>query len=221
MKDVNANNFGLLIAYIVPGFVCLQGVALFSPTVREWLGSAPQSAPTVSGFLYATVAAVGVGLIVNAVRWHTIDLLHHLSGVPRRNLDYSQLSERIAAFQFLVLNQFRYYEFYSNMMVAGAFSFAAWIVAGDEVEWLQFLVFGGAEVLLWSASRRTLVNYHARIEALLGRGTSTPPNAKRVDSTIPKLLVRFPVSRTRLANLLYERTRRSPNGHPMRQFKDA
>jgi len=54
VKDVTSNNFGVLIAYLVPGATALWGISLFSPAVRAWFASTPQDAPTISGFLYLT-----------------------------------------------------------------------------------------------------------------------------------------------------------------------
>jgi hypothetical protein len=37
MRDVTGQNFGLLIAYVLPGLTALWGVSFFSDTVRSWL----------------------------------------------------------------------------------------------------------------------------------------------------------------------------------------
>ena len=62
VKDVTTNNFGLLIAFVLPGFVLLWGMAPYSSTISEWLGQATSNAPTVGGFLYVTLASVGLGV---------------------------------------------------------------------------------------------------------------------------------------------------------------
>jgi len=69
VKDVTSNNFGVLIAYLVPGATALWGISLFSPAVRAWFASTPQDVPTISGFLYLTVASLAVGMTVTAIRW--------------------------------------------------------------------------------------------------------------------------------------------------------
>jgi len=40
MKDVPPGNFGVLIAFVLPGFIVLWGVSYFSATVRLWLSGA-------------------------------------------------------------------------------------------------------------------------------------------------------------------------------------
>ncbi len=113
MKDVTASNFGLLIAYLAPGFTTLWGLSHFSPTLRSWLGSAASSQPTVGGFLYVTVASVAVGLTVSAVRWAIIDTLHHSTGVTQPDWDFAKLRDSVVGFNVLNELYYRYYQFYA------------------------------------------------------------------------------------------------------------
>ena len=110
MRDVTNQNFGLLIAYVLPGVTALWGASYLSPTVRVWLGSAPADAPTVGGFLYLTIAAVAAGLIASTVRWAVVDTLHHVTGIPRPTWDFSRLQSNISAFNLIVEHQYRYYQ---------------------------------------------------------------------------------------------------------------
>ena len=81
MKDVTSNNFGVLIAYLVPGATALWGLSSFSPSMRAWFASTPADAPTISGFLYLTVASLAVGMTVTAIRWACVDLVHSATGL--------------------------------------------------------------------------------------------------------------------------------------------
>jgi hypothetical protein len=125
MRDVTGHNFGLLIAYVLPGVTALWGASYFSPTIQVWLGSAPADAPTVGGFLYLTIAAVAAGLIASTVRWAVIDTLHHLTGVPRPKWDFSHLQRNISAFHLIVEHQYRYYQAYGNTLVSLLFVIVA------------------------------------------------------------------------------------------------
>ena len=58
MSSLSSQNFGPVIAYILPGFVTLWGVSYFSPTVDGWIAASQQGAPTVAGFLYVTLASL-------------------------------------------------------------------------------------------------------------------------------------------------------------------
>lgn len=179
MKEIHSGNFGLIIAYLVPGFIALWGAARFSVSLQEWLGAAPDTVPTLAGFLFGTLAAIAAGLIVNAVRWHLVDPLHYASGVPRRNWNYSQLPAQVEAFRYLVTAQFRYYECYANTMVAISFTFAA-IAATTGVSREGVAAFLAVELVLWSASRRTLLNYHQRVAAFLGSLGKEPPDSQPI-----------------------------------------
>jgi hypothetical protein len=171
MRDVTSHNFGLLIAYVLPGVTTLWGASYFSPTVRVWLGSAPADAPTVGGFLYLTVAAIAAGLIASTVRWAVIDTLHHLTGIPRPKWDFSHFADKTAAFDVLCEIHYRYYQFYGNCLTSLAFAY----VARRTALGLGFLSFGWEdlgvlliECLLFAGSRDTFRKYHERLEMMLG-----------------------------------------------------
>jgi len=64
------------------------------------------------------VRSLNDGLTVSTVRWMLIDTLHHLTGVPRPRWDFSLLQRHIDAYEALTENQYRYYQFYANMLTA-------------------------------------------------------------------------------------------------------
>jgi len=109
VNDVTAGNFGLLVAYLLPGFVSLLGLAAYSETVRTWLTAGAATGPTVGGFLYLTLASITTGLLVSTVRWALLDSLHHATGVRRPEWDFGNLSKRLPAFELLVESHYRYY----------------------------------------------------------------------------------------------------------------
>lgn len=194
MKEVHSGNFGLLIAYVVPGFVALWGVGSFSETVRSWFAADRTAAPTVGGFLFGTLAAIAAGLVVNAVRWHLVDSLHFATGVPAKNWDYSKLPQRVEPFRYLVSTQFRYYECYANLLVAIAFTFGVTVATSGIPGTPVLAGLCAVEFVLWSASRRTLLRYHQRIAAFLGecelRGTEPPDSANWIDPPAQQWYIR-------------------------------
>ncbi len=113
MQSVSTANFGLLIAYLVPGATVLTGFAPFSPTVQKWFALDPTAAPTIGGFLYLTVASVAAGMTVSAVRWGVVDTLHRYTGLPLPQLDFSKLGSNVEAFELLIEIHYRHYQFYS------------------------------------------------------------------------------------------------------------
>ena len=122
MKTVSSENFGLIIAYLLPGFVALWGVSYFSPTVGSWVTASQQGAPTVAGFMYVTLASLAAGVTVSAVRWATIDQLHHATGIRPPAWKFVNLEGKLQGYRTLIENHYRYYQFYSNMFVAAALS---------------------------------------------------------------------------------------------------
>ena len=170
MTAVTDKTFGLLIAYLLPGFICLWGVSHFSPTVQSWLGAATQDAPTLGGFLYVTVASIGAGLTASTVRWLLIDTLHHWTGIRAPSWDFSKLQRNVAAFQMLVEIHYRYYQFYGNGFIAIIF---AWTLRRVSIGFLS----GGwglfdvgslvVSLVLLAGSRDTLRKYYARTTGFL------------------------------------------------------
>lgn len=170
MWEVTRGNFGLIIAYLLPGFVALWSVSFFSEAVRAWLGTAPENAPTVGGFLYVTLASLAAGVTVSAICWAAVDTLHHLTGIRPPDWDFRTLHEKFDAFEGLVENHYRYYQFYANMLVSLILLYLA-ARFGGRVEPLPIgWIDAGLVVLcgvLLAGSRDALRKYYRRVEALL------------------------------------------------------
>ena len=84
-KETPLNDFGLLIAYVLPGFVALWGFAVLDPDLEVQMLGTGNTQPTIAGFLFSTVAAVAAGLTISTIRWLMIDAIHqpHLRGGRR------------------------------------------------------------------------------------------------------------------------------------------
>ncbi len=166
MQSLQSQNFGLLIAYLLPGFVGLWGISHVSVTVERWLAG-DASGPTVGGFLYVTLASVGVGLTVSTLRWLVIDTIHHFTGISQPPWNFSRLSDRTTAFQTLIEIHYRYYQFYGNSCIAVIVVVVLrwWAEGFDLRELLGSLAL--IALFFW-ASRDTLQKYYQRVEGLLG-----------------------------------------------------
>jgi hypothetical protein len=179
MKEEATPNFGLIIAYLIPGATALYGVSYFVPAVRDWFGAAPENAPSLGGFLYLTIAAIAAGMTVSTVRWGLLDTLHHVTGIKPPVLDFAGFSDRVAAFDYLIEIHYRYYLFYSNMVVALAFTYVLRRAAllGPLYPWSWWdPAFAVLEVIFFLGSRDTLWKYYRRTERLLAprRGNVRP-----------------------------------------------
>ena len=75
--------------------------------------------------MYVTLASLGAGLTVSAIRWALLDSLHHATGIEPPQWDFACLDERLQGFLALVENHYRYYQFYGNMFIAVAIAYRA------------------------------------------------------------------------------------------------
>ena len=170
MSELSEKNFGLLIAYVLPGFVTLWGISLFSPMVDSWITTSQHGAPTVAGFLYVTLASLAAGLTVSAIRWIFIDNLHHATGVQPPRWEFANLDDRLQGFLALVENHYRYYQFYANSVVAGGMAYATYSSSNNanlcQPGW-ERLGFILLELVLLAGSRDALRKYYMRVERLL------------------------------------------------------
>lgn len=170
MRDVTNANFGILVAYLLPGFVALLGLSQSSESVRSWVVTPPIAPPTIGGFLYLTLACLGSGLVVSTVRWAMIDTLHHATGIRPPEWNFAHLEQKLDAFQLLVESHYRFYQFYANTAVAGPLAYGVWRINEPYSHHVAILDIGFVivECLLVAGSRDTLRKYYARGEALLG-----------------------------------------------------
>lgn len=180
MTELSARNFGLVIAFFIPGFVALWGLAEVCEPVRVWLLGGGTSGPTLGGVAYVAAASLTLGMTVSAIRWALFDQLHHRTGVNPPRLDFAKLPERLDAFYALVENHYRYYQFYANMAVATAFALCLTIAVGERwPAWASVAVLG-VESVFFAGSRDALRKYYERSSMLLGVKESECFNDKRI-----------------------------------------
>ncbi len=177
MQDLAGRNFGLLIAYVIPGFIVLWGVGLVDDRVAEWLsGPAIEAGPTIGGFLYVTIASIGLGMTASAVRWLVVDTIHHLTGLTRPRWSDQPLHERIAGYTWIIENHYRYYQFYGNSAVALFFTALVWRATtpevGNDLGWIDASLIA-LEAVLLAGSRSALELYYRRAASLLGPDTES------------------------------------------------
>lgn len=173
MRDLTSNNFGIVISYLIPGFVALFGVAEFSETVSSWLRNTPTNAPTIGGFLYITLGSLGTGMGVSTVRWCLVDWIHHRTGIPQPDRQFGHLQEKLEAYQYLVATHYNYYKFHGNCGVAFVFLAVARMLVHGLAAW-QLLLVTLLEIVLWLGARNTLCQYYDQGERLLSLQQERP-----------------------------------------------
>jgi len=171
MTTLSNQNFGLIIANLVPGFIALWGLQDASPTVKLWLSTSANTdqLPTVGGFFYVTLASIAMSMMLSSIRWCLIDTLHHYTGKPRPKWNDAVLQEKLAAFDLLVQEHYRYYQFYANSLVALIVGYAGHRYAhgfaefNGHMEIVLFLLIG----VFWATSRSNLHRYYTRVTTLM------------------------------------------------------
>lgn len=172
MNDLMTRRFGLLIAYIVPGFVMLLGVASLAEPVWGWLVGVGSVGPSFGAVLYVAVGSVAAGMTASVLRWAFLDTLHEATGLHRPSLDESRLADRLVAYDYLVEQHYRYYQFYGNTLVALILAFAMWRLSNHAdaapVGWPE-CVLAIITFVFAAGSRDALRKYYAGGELLLGK----------------------------------------------------
>lgn len=170
VQSSTSRGFGLLIAYVLPGFTLLLGLAALSDPLHLWLMGPESSTLAVGGVLYITAASIVAGMILNALRWALLDTLHHATGLAKPRWNDALLADRLPAFERLVEDHFRHHQFYGNTALAALLGFVAWRISPSgalaPALWpeLALLVL---ELTLVAASRDALRRYYRRTGVLL------------------------------------------------------
>ena len=176
MIGMSNNQFGLVIAYVLPGFIALAGIAPLFPAVAHWLAPVPagQFDFALGPPLYAVLGAMALGLVVSCFRWVLLDHAHAWLGVVRPTWQDSELDRVLSAFDYLVQSHFRYYESAGNTLVAVAFAYAVNRALGTVAVLGPATDVATAVVLLvlFVASRNALQNYYNRTRRLIGDATT-------------------------------------------------
>ncbi len=175
----STQQFGLLIAYVLPGFVALWGLSYQSPLLRQWLTS-PQASvdfPTIGGFLYVALASIALGMTLSAVRWLVIDRINEHTGMARPRWDDTRLQQNLGAYNLLRDIHYRYYQFHANGLLALLVVLAAhprprkldtaediWGLLPVDVLDAVLLVL---IVVFFMTARDNLAKYHHRVTILL------------------------------------------------------
>jgi hypothetical protein len=166
MRDLNGSNFGIAIAYLIPGFITLWGLAQLDPAVTDWVQNAAQGDLTIGGFLYATLASLSLGLITSTLRWAIIDTIHHRTGLSRPQLSFENLAKRTDAFARIVEGRYHFYQAHSNSAVAVFIAESCWLISG--ASWLTLLPAVAIEAILLAGSRDCLRGYYTELAQVLG-----------------------------------------------------
>jgi len=183
MTPVTDRGFGILIAYLLPGFASLALWGSGLPVIRAWLSYQPDAAPTVGGFLYVTLASLAMGLVLSTLRWAAVDPFHHRTGVRPPRWDYAQSGGNVEAYLTTVDLHYRYYQFYGSsaivLLLAAATSPPGLAALGLASPGGRVLL-AAVAVLFLVGSRDALEKYYRRASVGVGAIASLQAERSRI-----------------------------------------
>lgn len=171
MTKISSRQFGLIIAFLIPGFIGLAGSAPLMPVVGEWLRPVNLGDFGIGPTIYALMAAIAAGMVLSCLRWLAIDHLLQWPEIPAPTWDFRQLENRLEALDYLSDNHYRYYQFYANSLVAILWAYSV----NRFLQTSPYLGFGtdlGVALLcvvLFLGSRDALSKYRLRANQLIGQ----------------------------------------------------
>jgi hypothetical protein len=167
-EDLKASNldFGVMIAFVAPGFVTFQAISYHVSIAQAWMDAASNSDQSVGVFLFVLLSSLALGVVVSGLRALVIDkllrarLLGSLA-VPTLNLDWAKVD--VAKLPILLTirdGHYRHYQFYSNTSIAlvlwaAARSFAV----GPGLHWYQYIILVATVVALLESARGSFLRY--------------------------------------------------------------
>lgn len=169
MTDATGKYFGLVIAYVLPGFAALWSLRPYSAVVRSWLATSATLPAGLEAVFFVTLASTAAGMTLSALRWAVIDSAIALSGVRRPAWDDARLQDNVHAWEIVVEAHYRYFQFYAHMALVLPFLAATLPLSASSV--VPFAVL--CECLFLAAARDALAKYYSRASRLLGTVTSS------------------------------------------------
>ena len=129
MPTVSSTSFGLVIAFVLPGFACLLSLAWWSSTLRDILGTFSTSRSNVGLFLLVFIGVLLTGMLTSGVRWLVFECWL-LKDWSLEGADFGRLSAAdgtLIAFRAAVDEHYRYHQFWGGIFVVLPISFVGWL----------------------------------------------------------------------------------------------
>lgn len=118
MKDVTSTSFGLLIAFLLPGFVGLYALSFWCSTLRRVFDTFLTVESNVGLSIMVLLAALALGLQVTVLRWVIFEcwICKKDRLVPA---DFGALGDesKLSSFRAAVDEHYRYHQFWGGMVV--------------------------------------------------------------------------------------------------------
>lgn len=171
-------NFGQLIAFLIPGFVGTCAVAKDVNAINALFGGSGQGQPSSASLVALLLIALAIGIIINAFAWLLVRPLIHLTlEVKPKAIDEMDLkNEDLPIYEHIMESQFRYHQFYSNMLVAVLLLIRLWLATPLQEHVLRDVSFPLVVIVLFCAAQKSLEGAYKRMSRLRQKQMTTDPD---------------------------------------------
>jgi hypothetical protein len=133
MKDLTSTSFGYVIAFLLPGIVCVYGFTFLSDNIRSLLQPTLSGSATFISGLIALLAALTVGLLISGVRFLIFEkLLCRKHRLDAGTFERLVSSERFSVFKAVVDEHYRYHQFWGGFFIALIPLYIGWLLQQGE-----------------------------------------------------------------------------------------
>ena len=118
MKDIGSTSFGLVIAFLLPGFAGMFAMGFWAPPVAQLFSQFLEAESNVGRFLLIIVCSLVVGLEVSLLRWLLFERFL-CQKHKREHANYHSLRDQptLAGFRAAVDEHYRYHQFWGGMAI--------------------------------------------------------------------------------------------------------
>jgi len=171
MKGMGPLDFGMVIAYLLPGFLAFYGLRYVSPATNQLLSLSLAKDGGIGVEISVVLFALLAGVVVSALRANLLDRIQEWSGVKEPDFDYSKLTDPnvLKSFEATIANTYRFAQFYGNAFVALLFLTAARAWGSGTLVVLNpvFGIIVASLVVLFVAHRQQLTQAYQTIRDVL------------------------------------------------------
>jgi hypothetical protein len=171
MKDVTSTSFGLVIAYLLPGFAAFFALSFWSPPVRDLFTKFLVAESSVGSFLLVIICSLTAGLEVAIFRWILFEKwLCKSKKLDKAKFAHLGVEAKLTAFRAAVDEHYRYHQFWGGMAVAIPFIGWGVVNASNGSTWekaglaVALLI---VEIVTIIAARSAFYNYVDRADNIL------------------------------------------------------
>jgi hypothetical protein len=119
VKDVTSTSFGLIIAYLLPGFCAFFALSFWWPQVADIFSKFLEAESNIGLFLFVIVCSLIAGLEISIFRWILFERwLCRKSQLDRTKFAHLGVDAKLTAFRAAVDEHYRYHQFWGGMAVA-------------------------------------------------------------------------------------------------------